>query len=330
MASFFHFSCTETGCLNNGTCITLNSTTLEVCLCKAPFVPDFEWFHLTNCYRTQHSSFIFLLFYSAQYAILLLFFLPIVYRLKNEAKKVGLLWILTISLVLITVLSIYFQNGCYESCAVFGNLTIIVVAITLVGIFALVVKPVFSFKVVQFDRYFRLLQIWVVFTSAILLSAMISMYILTSNENLIDLYNLAAFISAFSFWATCFIELALIIVACFKLENEVFRISAMASLTQANLLKRIKHLRYACTVLLLPFFSLMIVIPIVFQELQGTFPYFYIILYFQFELVLPMAVGLFSFLRSTQSGTSSHPARFESGSKIMIPHLSGSQVDTQN
>ena len=253
MPLFPEFKCSGTRnlCMNQGNC-TQSNFTGESCICPPSFTHDYIWFHTPNCALGEETTRYFFIAFAIQSFFAILFSLEIARRLKSDARRVAVPWAIFLINLLLFALFIYIQNGCYEGCAVFGNLSISLIGIVTGRLVLLIMKSFFSFRLRSFPFFYRLSKIWSVVFFTYPFAFIVPMVLLTRNQSMTEAYNLTAFLSAYLFWVSSFFQAWIIISLCKRFREELKTVVSDHE-TFALLDKRLLILQVASILTILPF-----------------------------------------------------------------------------
>jgi hypothetical protein len=266
-------------CFGGGSC-TLNSTRIE-CHCPDGQGPDRWIFHFDNCIAPTNSNLVFLILFTATALPISLFhILYIQSKLKRELAKLGRIVLVWTWIIWALVLSVYLQDGCYESCGFFFPLVLILISIIAHKLVLLVMTPVMLVSFPKSIVKLRLaMQTFSTIECAGYIAIGVSMMVTTRGSNV--QYNTVAV--TFTTWFLFFRASSnvLIISGCYRLENDLRNTLVMEQafvvIKESHLIQRIWALRIATSSFLPMLASLCIAVPAVTIAL-GSFPGFFIVM----------------------------------------------------
>ena len=295
-------------CFNGGTCTEVaiggsNETTRQVCSCTGEYTHDFEWFHFSDCSRHKDSGMILVI----QLAILLVIVLAllareVIWRLSKDAWKIGTALIIFLVLSFCFALSLYFQDGCYEACAVFSNLTFISATALSVTARTAVLKPLFSLQKNEFKRLRMIMLSWTTGLCISHVAVLVAMFALCRDEDP-QYYNIAALVGTILLWFSGVSQCVLGWVAAHKLKKELYRTVSMDANSQVQetskiMIVRLTHFQTGMTMVIVPFVLMLLAVPITALVLSA-FPYFYVLVYLTMDVAIAMALAVLFFLKKT-------------------------------
>jgi hypothetical protein len=293
-------------CFNDGNCskdIHADGTQEEFCICPDGYTADMEWMHFRNCVRPVNSSRDFLIFFGIATALLDLYYIIFVHtRLKAIGRRAGIITMLCTVFTLLILAGMYVQNGFFEMSTVFATIDFLFCTLLLYALNNIALKPLYALQGKSFDRVEKLFKLWGVVAAMLLLGTMISLLVTMRTRS----YNFASFCFSATLYIGGIAYFGILYRSAYLLSRQLTDINdsiPMAQLYQwSGLRRRLLILRCNCVTFGASCLLMTFGHPIVVWYF-GSFPYFYVIVYFMFMLALVSFAAIIAFIQPNKDHT---------------------------
>jgi hypothetical protein len=309
LSTIWEFSCKDAWgndlCFNNGSCIvdlvfSTENVTLQIgertlCTCSEGFEHDFDWFHNKNCAKPINSTRNFMIFYAFQQLLVIMFYCVRIHsRLRTTAKRLGILSFWTAFGEMGMVVAIYFQEGCFEGCAIWSALFFSYCAFLTQQFVLSALEPIYSLQKRPMRRFSVFLTAWNVLISLSCFGSAVAMVVTGRDDSQIVGYNYAACGLATSFYIAGLVDNLAMFWAAEKLHSKLLEMehilgrtlvqdaSEPQSITTARgyqtFKRKLRLLQLNAMGIIVPYTIFVFMAPIV-PFVFGSFPFFWVILY---------------------------------------------------
>ena len=286
--SIWEFSCVspmqQDLCFHNGSCGLVDG--LNTCICPDGFTRDYEFLHFDNCVKRTTTTRDFTIFLGIiVFIIAMLYIFKIHRRLKNSARSLGIVSFISLFTLLSMLLSILFQDGCFEGCAVMGIVHFTILSYMCQKVLLLALTPVYAVQHKPIDRLQRFLVGWNIISCVSFWACGIAMLVACRGTSNLAKYNVATFAANATFWICAIVDMGAMIWSCEKLHRQIADMQRMLvpnalSARYIGLSKRLRFLQTTSGIIAVPYILLLIITPIIIT-IYGSFPYFFVIVYLE-------------------------------------------------
>jgi hypothetical protein len=313
----FEFRCSgpsgEDVCFNNGTCSADGSR----CSCPPDYTRDYLFYHFDNCaaYKGHFVTWIpFASLFTVIWLGLSVFLVRLWFTLKGMERRLAAVTLLAWGLTELFVVTIAFQEGCYEACAFFASTAFALDYYTLHFAVILMMralqrgmlmKSASSWLSPSYERAFAS------FTYILMLASVTSgafMLAFTRDANTKP-YNIATLSCCIVLWIAGMFFCVSIVAFTRAMERRIDEAVQLAKRLQSSnsgetsrvpavtwLRPRLRALRLGSHAVGLPFVAMMIAVPLC-LFFEGSIPYYFVLEVVHFIANTLIVVGIVGFLR---------------------------------